>query len=104
MRRCKEAIDNPDSTPNSLNVEKLAGRVREQLASRRGGPIVRVGADAYGHALAEPHAVAVEMSGRPMRGWVLIDAAGVSGPDHLRASIERGPAFARTLPPKHRQR
>lgn len=104
MRRCKEAINNPDSTPNNLNVEKRAGRVREQWASRRGGLIVRVGAGAYGHALAGPHAAAVEMSGRPMRGWVLIDAAGVSEPDHLRASVERGLAFARALPPKHRQR
>lgn len=108
--------------------EELAGRVREQLASKegvtesamfgglaflldgnmvfaasgRGGLMVRVGAEAYEHALAEPHAAAVEMSGRPVRGWVLLDAADVSEPDRLRAWIERGLAFARTLAPKHR--
>lgn len=108
--------------------EVLAGRVREQLASQegvsehamfgglaflldgnmvfaassRGGLMVRVGAEAYEQALAEPHAAAVEMSGRPMRGWVLVDSAGVSDADRLRAWIDRGLNFARKLPPKRR--
>lgn len=108
--------------------EELAGRVREQLASQkdvteramfgglafllhgnmvfaassRGGLMVRVGGDAYERALAEPHAAAVEMSGRPMRGWILVDAAGVSQPRQLSSWIDRGLQLASTLPPKGR--
>lgn len=110
--------------------ERLASRVRGQLASHegvteramfgglaflldgnmvlaassRGGLMVRVGAEAYERALAESYAAVVEMSGRPVGGWILVDAAGVSEPEQLRAWIDRGLAFARTLPPKHRRR
>jgi hypothetical protein len=62
--------------------------------------MVRVGPEATDEALARPHTRAFDMTGRPMRGWILVAPDGVAGEDDLAAWIARGVAFARTLPPK----
>jgi TfoX/Sxy family transcriptional regulator of competence genes len=62
--------------------------------------MVRVGPDAHGAALAEPHARPMDFSGRPMVGYVYVAPPGVAGDDDLRAWVERGAAFAGTLPAK----
>jgi len=103
----------------------LADRVREQLAPEQevsememfGGIafllrgnmavgvsredlMVRVGKDAADDASEQPHARPFEMSGRPMRAWVLVDPEGVKDDEQLGAWVARGAAFARSLPPK----
>jgi hypothetical protein len=35
-----------------------------------------------------------------MRGWLRVDSEDVRGEDALAAWVERGTAYARTLPPK----
>jgi hypothetical protein len=60
--------------------------------------MVRVGVDNYEAALAEPHVG--DMSGRPMRGWVVVRAQGIAADDALHGWIERGVAVAEALPPK----
>ncbi|WP_260859482.1 hypothetical protein [Streptomyces cupreus] len=40
------------------------------------------------------------MTGRPMRGWVVVDGAAVTEDEELGAWVERGRAFAAGLPPK----
>jgi hypothetical protein len=40
------------------------------------------------------------MSGRPMKGWILVAAEGIGEQRQLAAWVERGIGFARTLPPK----
>lgn len=45
----------------------------------------------------------MEMRGRPMRGWVLVDAEHLRTTTELAEWVELGVAYARTLPPK-RQR
>lgn len=105
--------------------EKLADRVRAVLAKRRGiaerrmfGGIaflvrghmacgvtgrdlmVRVGPDAYDDALARPHARPMDFTGRPMRGLVYVAPAGVRSAPALRAWVDRGVAFTRSLPEK----
>jgi TfoX/Sxy family transcriptional regulator of competence genes len=103
--------------------EELAHRVRELLAdepgvteqrmfgglafllqgnmavavSSRGGLMVRVGADGADAALSRPHAEAVEMGGRRMRGWVLVDPEGLRTKRQLAPWVARGVKFARTL-------
>ena len=42
----------------------------------------------------------MEMRGRPMAGWLLVDSAAVAGDDQLGEWIDRGVRFVRTLPPK----
>jgi TfoX N-terminal domain len=62
--------------------------------------MVRVGPEATDDALARPHTRPFDMTGRPMRGWILVAPEGVAGEDDLAAWIARGVSFARTLPPK----
>ena len=64
------------------------------------GLMVRVGPDAYEDALAQPHAGLMDLTGRPMKGWVLVDFAGLEAAAALAQWVERGAGFAATLPPK----
>ncbi|CAN5922424.1 hypothetical protein BH23ACT10_BH23ACT10_11550 [soil metagenome] len=42
----------------------------------------------------------MEMRGRPMRGWMLVDAERVGTVPELAEWVELGVAYARTLPSK----
>jgi TfoX/Sxy family transcriptional regulator of competence genes len=50
--------------------------------------------------LAEPGARVFDMTGRPMKGWLVIDASSCAEDDDLRRWVDRGMAFARGLPAK----
>jgi hypothetical protein len=103
----------------------LAGRVRDALSTTRhiseqrlfGGLgfllhgnllvaiwhdalIVRVGPDAYESALREPATREFDITGRPMRGWVVVAAEGVDDDRTLHEWIDRADQFVRTLPAK----
>ena len=105
--------------------EALAGRIRQRLARRKnveekkmfGGVgfllngnmlvgvwknslIVRVGPDGYDDALLEPHVKEFDITGKPMKGWALVEPEGVEGNERLRGWIERAMNFVRTLPGK----
>ncbi len=62
--------------------------------------IVRAGPEAYESSLEEPHARVFDTTGRPMRGWVTIDSAGLSMESDLHSWIQRGIKFTMTLPAK----
>lgn len=62
--------------------------------------MTRVGPDAYAAALAQPHAGLMDLTGRPMRGWVLVAPAGLATDAGLSEWIGRATAFTATLPPK----
>ena len=62
--------------------------------------MVRTGPDGYDAALAEPHARKMDFTGRAMKGFVYVGLEGFESDDDLRAWIERGVAFAGSLPPK----
>ena len=62
--------------------------------------MVRVAADEADAALEEPGARPFDMTGRPMKGWILVAPEGVTTKSALAAWIERGTRFAGTLPPK----
>ena len=62
--------------------------------------IVRVGATEYAEALAQPHVKVFDMTGRPMKGWVLVSPDGIMAEEDLRRWIEQGVTFALSLPPK----
>jgi hypothetical protein len=40
-----------------------------------------------------------DLTGRPMKGWLLVEPTG-HGDDDLRRWVGRGVAYARSLPPK----
>ena len=62
--------------------------------------IVRLGPDEGDEALREPHVKEFNITGRPMKGWVLVESEGVEGDGQLKDWIERATTFVRTLPAK----
>jgi TfoX/Sxy family transcriptional regulator of competence genes len=77
----------------------IAGNMAVGIANT-GELIVRVAPDETADALAEPHTRVFDMSGRPMKGWILVAAEATGDQDQLAAWVARGVGFARTLPPK----
>ena len=104
--------------------EGLAQRIREALGSARvterkmfggiafmsrghmfvgiakGLLMVRVGPAAYAEALKKPHVREMDFTGRPMRGYVYVEAAGIDRDEELAYWVEAGRAFVGTLPAK----
>lgn len=69
-------------------------------ASGQGGLMVRVDPDHSAALVAKPHARPFEMRGRPMQGWVRVDAEGLRTKRELEPWVKRGVAYARSLPAK----
>ena len=105
----------------------LAGRIRQQLAERKnveekklfGGVgfllngnllvgvwkeslVVRLGKDEGDEALLEPHVKEFDITGRVMKGWVLVEPKGVEDDEQLSAWIQRAVRFVGTLPAKEK--
>src|SRR5262245_37929803 len=105
--------------------EALAKRIRQQLARRRnveekkmfGGVgfllngnllvgvwkdslVVRLGPEEGDEALKEPHVKEFDITGRPMKGWVLVKPEGVEGDAQLGDWVLRAMEFVGTLPAK----
>lgn len=64
------------------------------------GLIARVGPDAQEDALAQPGARVFDFTGRPMKGWVVVDGAAVAEDEALDDWIARCRDFVEALPPK----
>ena len=77
----------------------VAGKM-SVAASGQGGLMVRVDPEQTDVLLAKPHARPFEMRGRPMQGWLRVDADGVRTKRQLKPWVNRGVAYARTLPSK----
>ena len=61
--------------------------------------IARIDPETMDAALAEPGARPFDMTGRPMRGWILVASEGLSD-DKLERWIVRAQSYVGTLPPK----
>jgi hypothetical protein len=62
--------------------------------------IVRIGLDAYDAALEEPHVSEFDITGRPMKGWVVVGPEAIDDDPTLRDWLSRAMDFADTLPKK----
>jgi TfoX/Sxy family transcriptional regulator of competence genes len=62
--------------------------------------IVRVGPEQYEEALAKLHTKPFDITGRAMRGWVMVAAGGTESGEALADWIQQGVEFALSLPPK----
>jgi hypothetical protein len=105
--------------------QALAARIRQRLARRKnieekkmfGGIvfmlhgnmlvgvwkdclIVRLGLDQGDEALREPHVKVFDITGRPMRNWVLVEPGGVEDDAQLKGWVQRAVKFVGKLPGK----
>src|SRR5262245_26879035 len=105
--------------------ETLAERIRQRLARRknieekkmfggigfllkgnmlvgvwRDSLIVRLGPEEGEAARTEPHVKEFDITGRAMKGWLLIEPEGVAGDDQLKDWIDRAVQFVSTVPAK----
>lgn len=62
--------------------------------------VVRVGPERYDEALKRPHTRPFDITGRPMKGWVMLAADGYEADDDLNSWVQQGIEFALSLPPK----
>jgi TfoX/Sxy family transcriptional regulator of competence genes len=62
--------------------------------------IVRVDRDESEELLGEPGARRFDMTGRPMKGWLLVAPEATGDDDDLERWVRRGEEFAASLPPK----
>ena len=62
--------------------------------------IVRVGPDNYEDALLEEHVCEFDVTGRPMKGWIMVEPEGVETDESLRTWIDRATEYVRSLPKK----
>ena len=59
--------------------------------------IVRLSPDEASDALKKPHARAFDITGKPMKGWLLVEAAGIKKDVDLLGWIERAVAFVSSM-------
>jgi hypothetical protein len=105
--------------------EALAARVRTSLGKRKGLTekkmfgglgfllngnmcvgvwkeylILRLGPDDGPTALREPHTRPIDITGKPLSGWVMVEPGGTTTDAAVRSWVARAVAFVRTLPAK----
>ena len=62
--------------------------------------VVRIAPDATDDALEEPGARPFDITGRPMKGWLLVGGPGIKDSTTLKKWVRRGVAYASALPKK----
>ena len=107
------------------NEDPLNGRIRQILSGRgkvserkmfggvcfmingnmcvgtwKGSLIVRLDKQNHDKTLAEPHTKPADMNGRTMKGWALVEPAGIESENDLTSWLNRAARFADSLPPK----
>ena len=105
--------------------EKLAERMRKQLAAQGGlvekrmfggvafllhgnmccgvhkeALMVRLAPEATDAALRQPHTRVFDLTGRPMKGWILVEPDGLETDGQVRHWIDQAKQFVVTLPKK----
>ena len=68
--------------------------------SGQGGLLVRVDPQESDELVASTSAYPMEMRGRQMAGWLRVDSDDVEADGELASWVERGTAYARSLPAK----
>ena len=100
--RVRESLsDNPEITER-----KMFGGVAFMLSGNmavgvsKDDLMVRIDPDDQDEALAQPGIRVFDMTGRPMKGWILVSPDATENDAGLRKWVETGLDFAGSLPPK----
>ena len=105
--------------------EQLATRIREQIGKRRGLAekkifgglafllngnmacgihrnelMVRIDPGETDSTLKQRHTHVFDLTGRPMKGWILVRPPGFARADALKKWVQMGVKYAASLPPK----
>lgn len=62
--------------------------------------IIRVGLEQYENALLQHNTKVFDLTGRPMKGWIVVTSEGYATDGQLKAWVGRGIDYANSLPPK----
>ncbi len=62
--------------------------------------MARVGPDAYAAALQQTHVCEMDFTGKPLKGYVYVVAAGIKSDAALEQWVDRCAQFVASLPPK----
>ncbi len=62
--------------------------------------IVRLAPEETDAALAKPHTRRFDLTGRPMKGWILVEPAGLNTEAKLGKWVQVAASYAASLPPK----
>lgn len=62
--------------------------------------VLRLGTEAASIALRQPYVRDFDITGKPMKGWVVVTPPGLEDDDQLSEWIERAITFVGKLPPK----
>jgi TfoX N-terminal domain len=62
--------------------------------------IVRIDPEKQNTLLKKPHTKPFDLTGKPMKGWLLVEAEGCKTAKQLSAWVKEGVEFASTLPSK----
>ncbi len=76
-----------------LNGNMACGVNKENL-------IVRIDPEKQNTLLKKAHAKPFDLTGKPMKGWLVVEADGVKTDRQLSSWVKEGVEFALTLPPK----
>jgi TfoX/Sxy family transcriptional regulator of competence genes len=101
--RIRELIaGEPDVTEKKMfgGLAFLVGGNMSVAASGQGGALVRVDPEQSDALVASTDAYVMEMRGRSMAGWLRVEPEGVKTKRQLEPWVNRGVAYARSLPPK----
>jgi TfoX/Sxy family transcriptional regulator of competence genes len=100
--RIKEIVSNWENTDSRkmfggtcylLNGNMFCGVNKDFL-------ILRMGKEHAGKALELPFVRPFDITGRPMKGWIMVGQEGFKGTRELKAWLKQAGEFAGTLPPK----
>jgi TfoX/Sxy family transcriptional regulator of competence genes len=101
--RVREVMDNRPYVTEKRMFGGLGFLAHGNMAAAvlgQGGAMVRVDKTEYAELVQEPGVEPMIMKGSEMRGWIRLDEATCAKEETLRPWIERGLAFALTLPRK----
>lgn len=76
-----------------LNGNMSVGVYKENL-------IVRVGHQGFEEKMSMPHTIPFDITGKAMKGWLMVELGGVESDEDLQYWIDQGVEFARSLPSK----
>ncbi len=76
-----------------INGNMLGGIINDEL-------IVRAGKDKHEELLQEPYTRVFDITGKVMKGWILVEPDGIETDEQLEFWLQKGIEYAASLPKK----